>query len=467
MKLKNYFFILSLISIVLFSCQKEITTVIQPTKNLVLTPNTTVENLIKKTVTKDGSKDNIIDKASCISVKLPVTVVANGNEIVISTEVDYAKIEAVFDQSSIDNDSLKIIFPITIILSDYTEITIQNMGELENYTNVCNGENEPDDDIECVDFNYPITFSIFDSANALINTVSIQNDEQFYLFLEAMNKSDIVQINFPISITLADGTKENINNLDELETAIDNAKNMCNEDDNNNYSDDDCVNCTIERITNILLTCSWMPDTVIVNGQDNSPQYVNYIFTFKQDGTVVANDNGSELLGTWVINKTNNGILVKINFEGLTDFSYQWNLHEINKEDSEVDLILENNKITLEKVCLEEKALLEDTLNEGTWLVANFINGGVSETDNYKDYVLDFMTDGTVTATKNSDVVNGTWHVVYDSGKLKLILNFSDITPFKEFNEDWIAVDVKTARVEVKHIDSGTNAESKIVFERL
>jgi len=467
MKLKNYFFILSLISTFLFSCQKEISTVVQPTQSEVLTPNTTVESLIQKTVTKDGSKDNIIDNASCTSVQLPVTVIANGVEIVINSESDYAEIENIFDQSSLDEDSLEIIFPITIILSDYTEVTIQNMGELENYTNTCNGENEPDDDIECVDFNYPITFSIFDSANELTNTVSIQNDEQFYLFLENMNESDIVQINFPISITLADGTEKTINNLGELETAIDTAKNMCNEDDNNDYDDDDCVNCTTEQITDILLTCSWMPDTVIVNGQDNSDQYANYIFTFNQDGTVVADDNGNELQGTWIIDQTDNGILVKINFDGLPDFSFNWNLHEYNEDQSEVDLTFEDNRLTLDKVCLEDKTLLENTLNEGTWLVANFINGGVSETDNFNDFVLDFMSDGTVTATKNSDVVNGTWNVVYDSGKLKLELNFNDTIPFKEFNEDWITVDVQTARVEVKHIDSDTNAESTIVFERL
>lgn len=467
MKLKNYFFILSLISIFLFSCQKEITTVVQPQQNEILTPNTTVATLVEKTVTKDGSKDNIIDHASCISVQLPVTVIVNGLEIVISSEADYAEIETIFDQFNFDIDHLDIIFPITIILSDYTEITINNMDELENYVNQCGGENEPDDDIECIDFVYPITFSIFDSVNELTDTISVENDEQFYLFLENMNESDIVQINFPITMILADGTEETINNMDELATAIDNAKNTCNEDDNNDYNDDDCVNCSVEQITEMLLTCSWMPSTVKINGQNNSEQYTNYIFTFNEDGTVVAEDNGFELQGTWIIDQTDTGILVKINFEGLSDFSFNWNLHEYNDNLSEIDLTFEDNELTLEKVCSEDKTLLEDTLNEGTWEVANFINKGVGETDNYNDFILDFMVNGTVTATKNSDVVNGTWEVVYDGGKLKLELNFNETVPFNEFNEDWITVDVQTARVEVKNIDSDTNAESKLVFERL
>lgn len=467
MKLKNYFFILSLITVVLFSCQKEIATVIQPQQDEILTPNTTATTLIEKTVTKDGSKDNIIDHASCISIQLPVTVIANGLEITINSDTDYAEIEAVFDQFDFDIDHLDIIFPVTIILSDYTEITINNLDELENYVHECGAENEIDDDIECVDFVYPITFSIFDSANELTDTISVENDEQFYLFLHDMNESDIVQVNFPISMVLADGTEKTIENMNQLEDVIDGAKDMCNEDDNNNYNDDDCIDCTVEQITEMLLTCSWMPEVVKINGQDNSEQYMNYIFTFNEDGTVVVNDNGNELQGTWAVDKTDNGILVKINFEGMTDFSYQWNLHEFNEDHSEIDLIYGDNKIKLEKVCLEDKTLLEDTLNEGQWEVANFVNEGDNETVNYNDFVLDFMNDGTVTATKNNDVVNGTWNVIYDSGKLKLVLNFNEAIPFNEFNEDWIAVDVQTARVEVKHIDSDTNAESTIVFERL
>ncbi len=467
MKLKNYFFILSLISVFLYSCQSEVSTIVQPQQDEVLTPNTPAAILIQKTVTKDGSKDNIIDNASCLSIQLPVTVIVNELEIVISTEADYSEIEAVFDEFDFDTDHLDIIFPITIILSDYTEITINNMDELENYVNECGGENEPDDDIECIDFVYPITFSIFDSANELTDTISVENDEQFYLFLEDVNESDIIQINFPVSVVLADGTEKTIENMDDLEHAIDNAQNMCNEDDNNNYSDDDCENCTVEQVTEILLTCSWMPDTVKINGQNNSEQYANYVITFNEDGTVVAEDNGNELEGTWVIDQTDTGILVKISFEGLSDFSFNWNLHEYNEDHSEIDLTIEDNELSLEKVCLEDKTLLEDTLNEGTWLVANFVNNGENETENYNDFVLDFMIDGNVTATKNNDVITGTWKVVYDSGKLKLVLNFNDTIPFNEFNEDWLTVDVQTARVEVKNINSDTNAESKLVFERL
>ncbi|MGV6845808.1 MAG: hypothetical protein ACWA42_06750 [Lutibacter sp.] len=467
MKLKNYFLLLSIISLVFFSCQKEINTVVQPQQNEILAKNSVTATLAKNTVTHDGSKDNIIDHASCLSVQLPVTVIANGLEITINSENDYQEIEDVFDQFDFDVDNLEIIFPITIILSDYSEVVINNMDELTAYVNSCAGENEPDDDIECIDFIYPITFSIFDSANELTDTITVENDEQFYLFLEDMNESDIVQINFPISVQLADGTEKTIENIDQLEHAIEEAQNSCNEDDNNDYNDDDCIDCSVSLITEVLQSCSWMPDTVKINGEDNSDQYANYIFTFHNDGTVTANDNGNELQGTWSVEEGETQIIVTIHFDDLTDFSYSWKLHEIDNDNTEVDLLLDNNKLKLEKVCVEDKTNFENALIEGTWLVAKFNNEGTDETANYNDFVLNFMEDGSVAATKNNDVVNGTWQVNYDSGHLKLYLDFGDATPFDQLNEDWLSVDIQTTRVEVNHFDETTNTESNLVFERM
>ena len=65
-------------------------------------------------------------------------------------------IEAIFEDSTTDVDALSYNFPITIILSDYSEILISSSSELSPYINACVGENEDDEDIECIDFNYPV-----------------------------------------------------------------------------------------------------------------------------------------------------------------------------------------------------------------------------------------------------------------------------------------------------------------------
>ncbi len=467
MKSKITLLLVSLFLTVFISCQEEIAEVIQPSESEAIQADSVVAVLVQKTATKDGSKDNIIDNASCLSVQLPVTVQVNGLEINIDSEEDFEVIEAIFDEFDDDIDNLDIVFPIVIILSDFTEITITSFNELENFISECEGENELDDDIECIDFVYPITISVFDSESQLAETITISNDEEFYKFIDEIEDNHVAQINFPITVELYDGTQQTINNMDELETAIDAADGMCDEDDDNDYDDDDCLDCTDEQITNLLTTCSWTVDKIIIDDIENTEQYTDFTFTFLENGTVFALASGNEIVGTWVIDTTDNGtILVKLNFENLPDFSFDWVLYEI-EDDNEIDLRTDENRLEFEKTCNEGTNELVDILKEGLWIVANYNNEGEDFTSNYNEFLLDFKTEFILTATKGGDIVNGTWSVVNDSGTLKLELDFGEVIPFDEFNEDWLVVDITTIRVEVNNLDNSGVEESNLVFERM
>ncbi|MDO9274817.1 MAG: hypothetical protein Q7T92_04610 [Lutibacter sp.] len=341
---------LTLFLVGFISCQKEISQTIQPNQNDVLTANATITALVKSTVTNDGSKDNIIDNASCISIQFPFTVMVDGIEISIESEADYDAVETIFDEYADDDDQLDFVFPIVIILSDFTEISINDKDELEGFVNECGDENEMDDDIECIDLVYPISFSIFDSANQLAETVTVINDEQFYKFIEDLEDYKIVQINFPIKVLLYDGTEKIINDMNALENEIEQAKDSCNEDDNNDFDDDDCNDCTNEQISQLLLTCSWSVDELEIDGVEKTDNYADFLFTFLNDGTVKANNNGNIINGTWVIENTVNGILVKIKFNDLPDLSFNWMLSEI-EDDNEIDLKFEDNRLKFEKKC--------------------------------------------------------------------------------------------------------------------
>lgn len=361
MKLINKLLFLSLFLVVFISCQNEIVEIIQPSQEDVLQANTTVTNLVQRTVTKDGSNDNIIDNASCISVQLPITVTVNGLEIIVDSEEDFEVIEAIFDEFDDDDDHLDILFPIVIILSDFSEITIHNFNELENFSNQCEGENETDDDIECLDFVYPISLSIFDSANQLAQTITVNSDEDFYEFIDDIGDHHIVQLKFPITVVYFDGTEETISHMRMLKNAIEAAKNLCDEDDDNDFDDDDCMHCTNDQITELLISCEWMIDKIKIEGEDRTDEYMNYLFTFLEDGTLIAKVDGSEITGTWEVSNSGHGmgmggsmhnkIIVTINLESLPDFSFSWILYEI-EDDNEIDFRFDHNRLELEKKCL-------------------------------------------------------------------------------------------------------------------
>lgn len=361
MKTTFKLFLLSLSIAFFISCQNEINSLTQLTEDNILLEDSTIANLLSRTVSKDGSKDNIIDAANCITINLPVTVLANGITLIIENEDGLSLIEEIFDNLDDDHDTLEIVFPIVITLSDYTEITINNLAELDIFTSECEGENESDYDIECVDFIYPINLSIYDASNQLIETVVIENDMHFFGFINHLGDGHMVSINFPIKMLLFDGTDITINNMEELSTLMEEAEFMCDEDDNYDYNDDDCMHCSEDQIAELLLTCSWNVKKLMINDTDISDQYTDFTFIFSEDGTVKVMVSGEYIYGTWELttsqyNMTGGmggyqhaGQYLEIDFEDLPDFSFIWRVYEI--ENDKLDLRLENNRLKLEKEC--------------------------------------------------------------------------------------------------------------------
>ena len=106
------------------SCRSESDILIEDTDNQTIKPTSKTANLMLKVSMNDGSIDNIIDNSTCFTVKLPVTVIANGSEEIINSVEDFQIIEDIFAEFNNDTDELEIIFPITVIFNDYTETSV-------------------------------------------------------------------------------------------------------------------------------------------------------------------------------------------------------------------------------------------------------------------------------------------------------------------------------------------------------
>jgi hypothetical protein len=333
-------------SLVVTSCRKEESEFIQAPQDQILQANSAVADLMRRTAMNDGSNDNIVDQANCFSLVYPFTVVVNGTELTVNSEEDLDTVEDILDEFDDDDDTIEIEFPIIIVLSDFTEVAINSLDEFEDYVDDCGGENEFDDDIECLDFVYPITASVFNSNNELIDTITINSDRDLYFFVDELDDDDFVRIEFPITVVLSDGTEVSVSNLDDLEDLIDDFDDDCDEDDDYDYNDDDCDNCTTEGLADFITSCDgWYVDDLERNDNDLEDQYSGYEFTFLSDGTITV-DNGSETFsGTWESSGSGNAITVSINIPDLPDFNADWILHELEQDDDEkeIDLRLGND----------------------------------------------------------------------------------------------------------------------------
>ena len=345
-KILKLFTFLMMASLLATSCRQEESVLIEGPQDEVLKANSTVANLMLRTAMKDGSDDNIVDGANCFSIDFPFTVVVNGTEITVTSEEDLDTVEDIFDEFDDDDDTLEISFPVTIILSDFSEVTINSQEEFEDFADDCVGENEFDDDIECVDIKYPVTASVFNANNELIDTITIADDEELYNFLENLEEADIVNIDFPITVILADGTEVSIPNLDALEEVIDAAKDDCDEDDDYDYNDDDCDNCSTEQLSDFLTSCDgWYVKDLERNDVDLYEQYTGYLFSFLADGTLTVTTETESFSGSWEASGTGNDITVTISIGDLPDFSDEWMLHELEvyNDEKKVDLRLPND----------------------------------------------------------------------------------------------------------------------------
>jgi hypothetical protein len=574
------------LALLLTSCQDEVMELNQEDPQETFTASSNIASLMQRTSTNDGSNDNIIDGANCLNIQLPVTVFVNGLEIIVDSEEDFEVIEAIFDEFTNDDDILDIVFPITIILSDFTEIIIENQSQLQEYIDQCSDENEEDDDIECIDLQYPITFSIFNSQNTQIATITIHSDQEMYDFIDDLDESDIVEFSFPITVVLSDGTSITIHDLSSLEDTIEDAINLCDEDDDNDWDDDDNNDISQSEFISLLTDCTWTVDKLEINNEDLEDQYQGYIFTFYTNETLIVENNGTTYSGTWNLISTDN-IQINIQVDGLPDFNNEhWILHEVEDEDGEFKLdfrngedrlrferdecdtnnqpnctesdieaslldcvwnvvllngsddliifdldfnvnlsleitntstnevinatysisqstdgvILEFNNVigtniqaisgnwiineceddrfalhhydtsdemVIEKDCDDDQSTndLIDIIIDGHWIVTNYNDDGVNETENYDEYQFTFNTDETVVATNNTSTIAGTWSTTIDDDQLKMILDFGAQTPLDEFNDDWDVFDLDLDRIELK--DESNNDIDILVFEKI
>lgn len=339
-KLKNVVYLSSLVLMLIMSCQNEETEIINPSNNDIIEGNSTAANLMARMATNDGSIDNIIDYANCLEVVLPVTVTANGITITIQSVTDYSQLENILDAFTNDDDAVDITFPITVILNDYTEMVITSEQQLEALIEDCVGENEDDDDIECIDFVYPVLFSIYNTDFQVIDTVTINEDEALYDFLEDLDGSILASLDFPVSLITASGETVVVNNNEELEAAISDADGTCDEDDDYDWNDDD-DNCTEENIELNLKECLWD-----ISDYDNSNLFSDYYIDFNVNYEFTVLDENSNAIhdGTWSV--AQDGAVITLNFTtDWEDLAGDWTI--VNCDDDD-EYNLDNGQITMQ-----------------------------------------------------------------------------------------------------------------------
>lgn len=458
------FTFLILFGLIFSACQKEESEFIDETdQDETITANSTLTNLMLRTSQNPGSNDDIIDGNSCSQVKYPVSVVANSQELVIESEADIALIQAVFDQFPNDTDTLEIVFPITLILQDFSEIIINDQAELNALIAACQGQSE----IDCVDFVYPIDFFVFNSSTEQTQTITINNDAELYLFLFSLDENDIVSIRFPISVILQDGSTIEVANNQELEDLLTNAN--CDDSD-----DDGGVSDFEENLT----TGSWYV-TYFFDDFDETSDFEGYQFSFATNNTAQATNGSNTVNGTWNVTSSSTPDLKLFfgNNDPFDELDEDWEILEATSEiirlkhisggDGSVDyLTYERNPNN--DGSNEALNIFIENLTTASWFITLYEDDGNNATNDYNGYEFTFFTNGSAIAENASETINGFWSVEDDDSDFDIVFNFENSgsdDPFEELNDDWDVLESSDIILRLSD-NSGGSGTDLLTFER-
>lgn len=155
----------------------------------------------------------------CFTLIFPISIQYPDGEIIIydSEEAIWVGIEAWYDINPESEDDPMPVYPFDVLLSDSTIFTINSEMDEDAIWESCFGD--IDFDI-CFDINFPVTLINPDGSTIEVNSYE-EGEKVVDEFYEANPESETdILVQYPISITLADGTVQTIESEEALDAAL-------------------------------------------------------------------------------------------------------------------------------------------------------------------------------------------------------------------------------------------------------
>lgn len=184
----------SAILVFVSACQEEERELIIPEENNAIPRESDLGKLIEQVTLHDGSFDDIVDETHCFSINLPYSIFLNGEIREISSINDYELIEG--------TDDIAINFPVTINLANHKQVFVTTIEQFEELKLTCMPE---DPDIECIDFKYPLTLLLFNSATNEIQSRIMNHDAEWYQFIDDLSEEVLMSIKYPVTLETFSG----------------------------------------------------------------------------------------------------------------------------------------------------------------------------------------------------------------------------------------------------------------------
>ena len=317
----SFYILICLVFLSLASCQKEEETIIHDnTQSFVKT--SPIAGLLARTSQNPTSTDNILDSTSCFSVVLPVSVIVNSQEIVVTNQTDYQIVQDAINEFSNDDDIVNFIYPITIKFQNFQTLVVQTPDQLDDVLDDCD-DDDGFDEIDCITLVYPIVINVYDSNNQIADTVTITSNSMFFNFLANLSSNTFVAISYPISAVNSNGQTIIINSNLQLEDFIEDSIDDCDENSGGGSNPD---------FSEVLTSGTWYISYFQEDDDIETDDFAGYNFTFASNGTSIAVKNAISTNGTWnvFVDSGQNKLELTFNDDNLDELEEDWRIIEFS-----------------------------------------------------------------------------------------------------------------------------------------
>lgn len=314
---KSYLLLLCFFGLTFFSCQDETETITLNTQNS-FAKSSPISSLISRVSQYETTADNVLDGTSNCSIKLPAHVTVNGQYVYVVSAADFQTVQDIKNQSSTDDDIVHFGFPITIVYPNYYEHNVATEVQFENIL-AGYGDDSLYHNISCINFNYPVSINIYNSNDQVASSVTLQNDNQLYTFVNNLTDGEIVGFVFPITLTNSNSEISTVSNNLQLELAIENVINDC-----------DSTSSGTLVLSDVLTSGTWYVSYYYGEGNDETYYYNGYNFSFNPNGTCTAIKNSTIINGDWDINDQSGYQRFDLHYDGsvLDEMEEGWKVLE-------------------------------------------------------------------------------------------------------------------------------------------
>ncbi|KJD32671.1 hypothetical protein PW52_15675 [Tamlana sedimentorum] len=274
----------------LTSCQDEIDVENGDNPNTNSSTSPTASNLERSSM-YDGSFDDFIDGVSCSSILFPFTATVNDTQVTLVSESDYSLVLNILGEFIADDDSIELQFPLSVKLSNYTEVVVTNQTEYDAIIDACEtAEENAEDAISCINIDFPVTLLTYNINIEQTGSVVLESEQELYTYMSNINEDEFFAVNYPITATL-NGDSDTVIEISsdaDLQSSISDC--LENEDIEDEAEDN------AEALENILVDTTFKIESFIETGIDKANDYIEYTIDFSNDLSCTAENTVNTLI---------------------------------------------------------------------------------------------------------------------------------------------------------------------------